>query len=76
MPNYIGKICKKHPEMNGERHELSYKCVKCVANQNSRRRLGLKPLTTRLPTEEYEALVARIKELEERLYGVAQESES
>lgn len=35
MGRYFGKICKKHPELNGARLESSRKCVRCSMDRNN-----------------------------------------
>jgi hypothetical protein len=30
LPRYIGKVCAKHPELNGERYVASYGCITCA----------------------------------------------
>lgn len=32
VPRYIGKVCGKHPELNGERYVASYGCILCSLN--------------------------------------------
>ena len=36
MGKYIGKICKLHPELNGERFESNNKCVRCCYDRSNR----------------------------------------
>lgn len=32
-PRYFGKICEKHPELNGERRKANRKCVRCASDK-------------------------------------------
>lgn len=35
MGRYLGKLCGKHPELEGARYESSYKCVGCSQQRNN-----------------------------------------
>ena len=35
MPTYFGKVCARHPELGGERAEVSRKCVACSREQRA-----------------------------------------
>lgn len=35
MGRFLGKVCEKHPELNGARFESSRKCVRCAMDRNN-----------------------------------------
>lgn len=61
MGRYLGKLCHKHPELNGARFESSLKCVRCSYDRNNALR---KTKTQRERIREY----ARPKEAKGGLY--------
>lgn len=69
---YCGRLCRKHPELNGLRIRATRECVACHRNVACRHAQGLLSATVRIRREEYNRLLARIAELERRLYGTEQ----
>jgi hypothetical protein len=55
MGKYNGKVCEKHPELNGERFESNKKCVRCCYDRNN---LLRKSESQRIRMREYQ----RVKE--------------